>query len=131
MTKFMKEDPSDEVWEEYFKSHPGDRSYCIDTFVDYEDLRIAVGSATAVGTHVTALGDDTDARTFETEERRDFGGLIDDFTYDLDSESFIQTDKQDHLYQSPSLEQSTQPLPPKSTSSGVLPTNRKRNRTEI
>ncbi|KAL2461076.1 Heavy metal transport/detoxification superfamily protein [Abeliophyllum distichum] len=98
---------------------------------NYEDLRIAVGSATVVGTQTIALGDDTGSRTFETKEGRDIVGLIDDFKYNLDSETFIQTDKQDPLYQSPSLGLSTQPLPPKPTSSEVLPTNRKRNRTEF
>ncbi|CAA2998963.1 Hypothetical predicted protein [Olea europaea subsp. europaea] len=106
-----KSTASDEVWDYYFMSHPEDKSYRIDPFLDYEDLRIAVGSGTAVGTHSIALGDDTDARTSYTEERRVSDSLIDDFTYDLDIEAFIVTDKQDFI------------------SSEVSPSIRKRSRT--
>ncbi|CAA2964060.1 Hypothetical predicted protein [Olea europaea subsp. europaea] len=77
------------------ESHPEDKSYRTNTFPDYEDLRIAVGSGTAVGTHSIALGDDTDARTFYIEERRVSDNLIDDFMYDPDTETFIVNDKQD------------------------------------
>ncbi|CAA3026151.1 Hypothetical predicted protein [Olea europaea subsp. europaea] len=75
------------------ESHHEDKSYRTYTFPDYEDLRIAVGSGTAVGTHTIALGDNTDARTSYTEERRVSDSLIDDFMYDLDTETFIVTDK--------------------------------------
>ncbi|XP_022861093.1 uncharacterized protein At2g29880-like, partial [Olea europaea var. sylvestris] len=88
---------SDEVWDDYFMSHPEDKSYRTDTFLDHEDLRIAVGSGTAVGTHSIALGDDTDARTSYTEERRVSDSLIEYFMYDPDTEAFIVTDKQDFI----------------------------------
>ncbi|XP_022882377.1 uncharacterized protein At2g29880-like [Olea europaea var. sylvestris] len=104
---------SDEVWDDYFMSHSEDKSYRTDTFLDYEDLRIAMGSGTAVGTHSIALGDNTDARTFYTEERRVSDSLIDDFMYDPDTETFIVIDKQDLI------------------SSGVCPLIRKRSRTEF
>ncbi|CAA2940332.1 Hypothetical predicted protein [Olea europaea subsp. europaea] len=104
---------SDEIWDDYFMSHPEDKSYRTDIFPDYEDLRIAVGSGTAVGTHSIALGDDTDARTFYTEERRVSDSLIDDFMYDPDTETFIVSDKQDFI------------------SSEVSPPIRKRSRTEF
>ncbi|XP_022889086.1 uncharacterized protein At2g29880-like [Olea europaea var. sylvestris] len=104
---------SDEVWDDYFMSHPEDKSYCTDTFPDNEDLRILVGSGTAIGTNSIALGDDTDARTFYTEERRVSDSLIDDFMYDPDTETFIVTDKQDFI------------------SSEVSPPIRKRSRTEF
>ncbi|CAA2971059.1 Hypothetical predicted protein [Olea europaea subsp. europaea] len=84
---------SDEPWGDYFMSHPEDKSYRTNTFPDYEDLRIAVGSGMAIGTHSIALGDDTDARTFHTEERRVSDGLIDDFMYDPNTEAFIVNDK--------------------------------------
>ncbi|XP_022872035.1 uncharacterized protein At2g29880-like [Olea europaea var. sylvestris] len=85
------------VLDNYFMSHSEDKSYRIDTFPDYEDVRIAVGSGRAVGTHSIALGDDTDARTSYTEERRVRDSLIDDFMYDPDTEAFIATDKQDFI----------------------------------
>ncbi|CAA2999704.1 Hypothetical predicted protein [Olea europaea subsp. europaea] len=88
---------SDEVWDDYFMSYTEDKSYRTDTFLDYEDLRIAVGSGTTVGAHSIALGDDTDARTFYTEERRISDSLIDDFMYDLDIETFIVTNNQDPI----------------------------------
>ncbi|KAG6496702.1 hypothetical protein ZIOFF_044572 [Zingiber officinale] len=59
---------SDEVWEDYFKSHPKHEHYRTDTFEDYEDLRLVVGNGTATGKYAIGLGDDIDARTFETEE---------------------------------------------------------------
>ncbi|KAL2460546.1 Uncharacterized protein Adt_43966 [Abeliophyllum distichum] len=71
---------SDEVWNEYFKSN-GNSTYRIDTFVDYEDLRIVIGNGNAIGRHAIALGNDTDARTFETQESRG-GGSLDNFIYD-------------------------------------------------
>ncbi|KAI9194286.1 hypothetical protein LWI28_004793 [Acer negundo] len=73
---------SDEIWEDYLKSHPTHKNYHTDTFVDYEDIRIAIGNETAVGRHSIGLRDGTDARTFGVEEIRD-GGL-DDLIYDLE-----------------------------------------------
>ncbi|CAA2998949.1 Hypothetical predicted protein [Olea europaea subsp. europaea] len=88
---------SDKVLDNYFMSHSEDKSYRTNASPDYEDLRIAVGNGTAVGTHSIAFGDDTDARTSYTEERRVRDSLIDDFMYDPDTEAFIVTDKQDFI----------------------------------
>ncbi|XP_022895388.1 uncharacterized protein At2g29880-like [Olea europaea var. sylvestris] len=38
------------------ESHPEEKSYHMDTFANYEDLRIVVGHITTVGTHSIALG---------------------------------------------------------------------------
>ncbi|KAK0573121.1 hypothetical protein LWI29_003276 [Acer saccharum] len=114
---------SDEVWEDYLKSHPTHKNYRTDTFVDYEDMRIAIGNGTAVGKHSIGLGDGTDARTFGVEENRE-GGL-DDLIYDLGTGTFV-TDQQESL----SPRNSTSPLPSQPMSSEVPPATRKRNRTE-
>ncbi|KAK9125830.1 hypothetical protein Scep_014676 [Stephania cephalantha] len=79
---------SDEVWEEYFKSHPNQIHYQTDTFTDYDDLRIIVGNATASGKYSIGLGDDPDARTFEAEETS--GDVLEDLTYDYDAEAFYK-----------------------------------------
>ncbi|XP_075478954.1 uncharacterized protein LOC142519816 [Primulina tabacum] len=68
----------DEEWDDYFKSHPKHEHYRTDTFEDYEDLRIAVGTGTATGKYSIGLGDDTDARTFDIEENRETN-LLDDY----------------------------------------------------
>ncbi|KAL2454201.1 Uncharacterized protein Adt_21686 [Abeliophyllum distichum] len=120
---------SDEVWNEYFKSN-GNSTYRTDTFVDYEDLRIVIGNGTAIGRHAIALGNDTDARTFETQESRG-GGSLDNFIYDSNVGVFIQSDTQETLYESASLEHSTPPLPSQPMSPEVPPPTRKRNRTNI
>lgn len=49
----------------------------METFGDYEDLKIAVGYGTAIGRY--AVGVETDARTYEDEE---YGGYaIDELIY--------------------------------------------------
>ncbi|KAI9201384.1 hypothetical protein LWI28_022632 [Acer negundo] len=118
---------SDEVWEDYLKSHPTHKNYRMDTFTDYEDMRIAIGNGTAIKRHLIGLGDDTDARTFGVEENRD-GGL-DDLIYDLGTGTFV-TDQQEHLYHSLSPRNSTSQLPSQPMSSEVLLATKKRNRTE-
>ncbi|KAK9134786.1 hypothetical protein Syun_014116 [Stephania yunnanensis] len=73
----------------------------MDTFTDYEDLRIIVGNSTASGRYSIRLGDDTDARTFEEEETS--GDVLEDLTYDYDAEAFVQRNEHQHknLYQPP------------------------------
>ncbi|XP_073047670.1 uncharacterized protein At2g29880-like [Primulina eburnea] len=83
---------NDEVWEDYFKSHPKHKHYQTDTFEDYEDLRIVVGTGTATGKQTIRVGDDTDARKFEIEENRGTS-LIDD--YPISSEVPATTRKRD------------------------------------
>ncbi|WCJ40024.1 hypothetical protein M5689_020962 [Euphorbia peplus] len=68
----------EEVWEDYFKVHSTIRNYRIDTFGDYEDLRIAVGNGTAIGRHAIGLGDDTNARIDVEEEESPVHVSLDD-----------------------------------------------------
>ncbi|XP_073051581.1 uncharacterized protein At2g29880-like [Primulina eburnea] len=124
--KFMA---NDEVWDEYFKSHPKHEYYRTSTFEDYEDLRIAVGNGTATGKCSIGLGDDTDARTFETEQNKSTS-LIDDYMFDYDSGEFIQSERQESSYQPPLHENFTSPLPSQPMSSEVPPATRKRDRIE-
>ncbi|KAK9098457.1 hypothetical protein Syun_025502 [Stephania yunnanensis] len=92
---------NNEVWEEYFKSHPNKRHYQMDTFADYDDLRIIVENATASGRYSIGLGDDIDARTFEVEETS--GDVLEDLTYNYDAEAFVQRNEhqQKNLNQPP------------------------------
>ncbi|KAK9166687.1 hypothetical protein Scep_001878 [Stephania cephalantha] len=100
-SRYQKIHASDEVWEEYFKSHPNQRHYQTDTFTDYDDLRIIVENATASGRYSIGLGDDIDARTFEAEETS--GDVLEDLTYDYDAEAFVQRNEhqQKNLNQPP------------------------------
>ncbi|CAL2265412.1 unnamed protein product [Prunus armeniaca] len=61
---------TEEVWQDYFKSHPSQVHLQRDTFADYEDLVIAIGNETAAGKNSIGLGDDTDARMYEVGESR-------------------------------------------------------------
>ncbi|KAL5861473.1 hypothetical protein ACOSQ4_002769 [Xanthoceras sorbifolium] len=90
------------------ESHTTHKNYCTDTTPDYEDLRIAIGNGTAVGRHSIGLGDDTDARTFGVEE----------------------SNGNEPLYQPPSLDNSTSPLPSQPMRSEVPHATRKRNKAE-
>ncbi|CAI9769218.1 unnamed protein product [Fraxinus pennsylvanica] len=56
---------SDEVWDNYFKRH-----LRTDTFPDYEDLRIAIGNATATGRNSISLGNESDARIYGVVETK-------------------------------------------------------------
>ncbi|ONH96056.1 hypothetical protein PRUPE_7G105100 [Prunus persica] len=76
----------EEVWKDYFKSHPKDTSIQTKTCEGYEDLQIVIGNATAIGRNSLRLGDDTDARTFRAEDRH-VG--IEDFVFDDESQAFI------------------------------------------
>ncbi|KAI5325623.1 hypothetical protein L3X38_034697 [Prunus dulcis] len=59
---------TEEVWQDYFKSHPSQVHLQRDTFADYEDLVIAIGNGTAAGKNSIGLGDDTDARVYGKEK---------------------------------------------------------------
>ncbi|KAI5338120.1 hypothetical protein L3X38_017391 [Prunus dulcis] len=61
---------TEEVWQDYFKSHPSQVHLQRKTFADYEDLVIAIGNGTATGKNSIGLGDDTDARTYQVGESR-------------------------------------------------------------
>ncbi|XP_073315818.1 uncharacterized protein [Primulina huaijiensis] len=106
----------DEVLEDYFKSHPKHEHYRTETFEDYEDLRIVVGTGTATGKYSIGLGDDTDARTFDIEENKETN-LLDDYVFDYDSGEFVQSDKQESSHQLSFFEDSALPLSPQPRSS--------------
>ncbi|XP_048330679.1 uncharacterized protein At2g29880-like [Ziziphus jujuba] len=106
---------SEEVWEDYFKSHPTHKSYLTDTFANYEDLRIAIGNGAATGRHSIGLGEETNARIFDLEENK--GGDLDNLTYDLTTETFRPSDIQETSLQSPTLGNFTSSLPFQNTSS--------------
>ncbi|VVA41505.1 PREDICTED: At2g29880, partial [Prunus dulcis] len=61
---------TEEVWQDYFKSHPSQVHLQRETFADYEDLVIAIGNGTTTGKNSIGLGDDTDARTYQVGESR-------------------------------------------------------------
>ncbi|KAK9135529.1 hypothetical protein Syun_014859 [Stephania yunnanensis] len=63
------------------------RHYQMDTFSDYDDLRIIVENAISSGRYLIGLGDDTNARTFEADETS--GDVLEDLTYDYDAEAFV------------------------------------------
>ncbi|KZV55877.1 hypothetical protein F511_15727 [Dorcoceras hygrometricum] len=132
---------AEEVWEDYLKfefililvflqSHPKHEHYRSDTFEDHENLRIVVGNDTAIGKYAIGLGDDTDARTYETEENRDTS-LIDDYVFDSGSGGFVQIDGQESLYQPLFDEEFTSPPPSHDITSEIPPSTRKRDRTEF
>lgn len=107
-----------------FQAHPTHRSYRTDTFTDYEYLEIAIGNRTATGSHAIGLGEETDARIFETNYK--VGGL-DDLAYDPQTETFKESDTHDTLPHS----SSTSDFTSHSMNSDVLPVARKRNRMDI
>lgn len=72
-------------------------------------MKIAIGNGTAVGKNSIALGDETDARTFEVEENRNFG--IEDLNYDYSNDVFVPNEV-GATFQEPPPRQSTSPTPP-------------------
>ncbi|CAA3006609.1 Hypothetical predicted protein [Olea europaea subsp. europaea] len=121
---------SDEVWDNYFESHPKQRHLRTDTFPDYEDLRIAIGNATATGRNSISLGDESDARIYGVEENRHV--TIDDYVFDESQEAYVQT-QQDHSTNAPSSN-SYMSFPCTMETNKELPVenigNRKRTRTQ-
>ncbi|XP_060670864.1 uncharacterized protein At2g29880-like [Ziziphus jujuba] len=91
---------TDEIWDNYFKSHPNQKHLRTDTFADFEDLKIAVGNGTAIGKNSIGLGDDTDARIYGQDESTH--GRIDDYVYDEINEVYVPT-QLDPSCQAPSL----------------------------
>ncbi|KAI9154610.1 hypothetical protein LWI28_028820 [Acer negundo] len=79
---------SEEVWEDYLKSHPKEGHFHTKHYVDYEDLRIVIRNVTALGKNTIGLGDDTDVRTFGVE---DIHVEIEDYDYDVDNGAFVQS----------------------------------------
>ncbi|XP_061351001.1 uncharacterized protein At2g29880-like [Gastrolobium bilobum] len=82
---------SDEVWEDYLKSHPSHSKLCEKSAIGYEKLKIVFGGATATGNGSIALGtNDTDAITFG-EENMKF--RMENFVYDPLNDAFIASNK--------------------------------------
>ncbi|XP_042391783.1 uncharacterized protein At2g29880-like [Zingiber officinale] len=114
----------EEIWKDYFKSHPKDEHYRTDTFEDYEYLRIAVGNGTATRKYSMGLGYDTDARTLEVEGNRSTT-VLDDYVFDHNTSEFVQSDRQ-KLSDEPSFfKESAPPLPSQPISLEVNPTTKK------
>ncbi|CAL8134435.1 unnamed protein product [Prunus armeniaca] len=61
---------TEEVWQDYFKSHLSQVHLQRETFADYDDLVIAIGNGTTTGKNSIGLGDDTDAKMYEVGESR-------------------------------------------------------------
>ncbi|KAK2655125.1 hypothetical protein Ddye_008177 [Dipteronia dyeriana] len=79
---------SDEVWEEYLKSHPTHKKLRTECRVDYNDLQLVVGVGTATGNDSMALGvDDTHASILENEENTISG--MEKFPYDATINAFM------------------------------------------
>ncbi|BBH05203.1 hypothetical protein Prudu_016524 [Prunus dulcis] len=97
----------EEVWKDYFKSHPKDTNIQTKTSEDCEDMQIVIGNATAIGRNSLGLGDDTDARTFRADERH-VG--IEDFVFDDESKAFIPNHNEPP-HQDPPLGHSSLSLP--------------------
>ncbi|KAK0585796.1 hypothetical protein LWI29_034078 [Acer saccharum] len=124
---------SDEVWEEYLKSHPSHKKLRTECSVDYDDLQLVVGVGTATGNDSMALGaDDTDASILGNEENTISG--MEKFSYDAANNAFIAPPNNtfDESFQPPS------PLQPSSPFEAHLGSmfnkentgQRKRNRSE-
>ncbi|CAL2238877.1 unnamed protein product [Prunus armeniaca] len=97
----------EEVWKDYFKSHPKDTSIQTKTCEDYEGLKIVIRNATAIGRNSLGFCDDTDARTFRMKDRH--VGIEDFVCYD-ESQSFIPNHNEPP-HQDPPLGHSSSSLP--------------------
>ncbi|XP_016652091.1 PREDICTED: uncharacterized protein At2g29880-like [Prunus mume] len=120
----------EEVWKDYFKSHPKDTSIQTKTCEDNEDLQIVIGNATAIGRNSLGLGDDTDARTFRAEDRH-VG--IGDFVFDDESQAFIPNHNEPP-HQDPLLGHSSSSFPFQATNCegpSESSSQRKRNITDL
>ncbi|XP_073119669.1 uncharacterized protein At2g29880-like [Henckelia pumila] len=100
-------------------------------FEDYKGLKIMFGKGTATGKYSKAVGDDTDARTSETEGNKGID-LLNSNVFDYNIRKFARRHRQDSSYQPPfSEEYSASPLPSLLISSEVRRATRKRDRTEL
>ncbi|KAL6495854.1 hypothetical protein OROGR_030417 [Orobanche gracilis] len=121
---------SDEIWNEYLKSHPSHKNLRGKSMVDYEDLKIVFGGGTAGGySSVSVDPDYTDATTFG-EEYTDFG--MENFSYDPNSDAFVAPDHYEPQFQPlsprPNISPPQPPLGPEVRTNN--PINRKRSRPE-
>ncbi|CAL8168687.1 unnamed protein product [Prunus armeniaca] len=97
----------EEVWKDYFKSHPKDTRIQTKTCEGYEDLQIVIRNAIVIGRNSLGLGDDTDARTFRVEDRH-VG--IEDFVFYDESQAFMPNHNEPP-HQDPPLGHSSSSLP--------------------
>ncbi|KAK2653953.1 hypothetical protein Ddye_013809 [Dipteronia dyeriana] len=121
---------SEEVWKDYLKSHPKERHFYTEHYVDYDDLRVLIGNVTVSGRNSIGLGDDTDARAFGLEDTH-VG--IEDYEYDADNGAFVQS-QHEPLHESESLEKTTSPLSHQTMSSKVpskATSQKKRNKIDF
>ncbi|KAK0582618.1 hypothetical protein LWI29_027679 [Acer saccharum] len=124
---------SDEVWEEYLKSHPSHKKLQIKCSVDYDDLQLVVGVGNATRNDSMTLGaNDTDASILGNEENTIF--RMKKFSYDSASNAFITPPNNtfDKSFQPPSPLQPSSPFeaPLGSMFNKENTGQRKRNRSE-
>ncbi|KAG5010085.1 hypothetical protein JHK87_018600 [Glycine soja] len=100
----------EDVWKDYLKSHPSHNKLRGKSMVDYEYLKIVVGGGVSSGNNSISVDpDDTDATTFEPENRT-VG--IEEFSYDPNSDTFITPNNYEPAYQPPSPNQPSPPSHP-------------------
>ncbi|KAG4974712.1 hypothetical protein JHK87_031533 [Glycine soja] len=100
----------EDVWKDYLKSHPSHSKLRGKSMVDYEYLKIVVGGGVSSGNNSISVDpDDTDATTFEPENRT-VG--IEEFSYDPNSDTFITPNNYEPTYQPPSPNQPSPPSHP-------------------
>ncbi|XP_040861401.1 uncharacterized protein [Glycine max] len=100
----------EDVWKDYLKSHPSHSKLRGKSMVDYEYLKIVVGGGVSSGNNSISVDpDDTDATTFEPENRT-VG--IEEFSYDPNSDTFITPNNYEPAYQPPSPNQPSPPSHP-------------------
>ncbi|KAH1212378.1 Uncharacterized protein GmHk_14G040598 [Glycine max] len=100
----------EDVWKDYLKSHPSHSKLRGKSMVDYEYLKIVVEGGVSSGNNSISVDpDDTDATTFEPENRT-VG--IEEFSYDPNSDTFITPNNYEPAYQPPSPNQPSPPSHP-------------------
>ncbi|KAG5059183.1 hypothetical protein JHK87_000212 [Glycine soja] len=99
----------EDVWKDYLKSHPSHSKLRGNSMVDYEYLKIVVGGGVSSGNNSISVDpDDTDATTFEPENRT-VG--IEEFSYDPNNDTFITPNNYEPAYQPPSPNQPNSEVP--------------------
>ncbi|KAK3212304.1 hypothetical protein Dsin_017010 [Dipteronia sinensis] len=96
---------SDEVWEEYLKSHSSHKKLRTKCSVDYDDLQLVVGVGTTTGNDSKALGaDDIDPSILGNEENTI--SRTKKFPYDATNNAFIapQNNTFDEMYRGNNLD---------------------------
>ncbi|KAL2584945.1 hypothetical protein AAZX31_14G176800 [Glycine max] len=111
----------EDVWKDYLKSHPSHSKLRGKSMVDYEYLKIVVGGGVSSRNNSISVDpDDTDATTFEPENRT-VG--IEEFSYDPNSDTFITPNNYEPAYQPPSPNQPSNVLENLSVGIGTIAVN--------